>query len=211
MANVIAYVDGFNLYHGLRARYRHRYLWLDLCHLVQRLRPRDTILTVNYFTAIVRNDPPAEARQHVYLGALAAHNGDQLRVVYGRYQEKQLSCRKCGAAWTSYEEKETDVNIAVQLVADAAASRADLALIISADSDLCPAVRTARSVTRTLGRRLGIIAAFPPKRYSHELKSLVPGAFTLAHADIRNSLLPETVTDTGTGTGRRLRRPGKWH
>jgi len=38
LATVIAYVDGFNLYHGLRAKYQHRYLWLDLERLVQRIR-----------------------------------------------------------------------------------------------------------------------------------------------------------------------------
>jgi hypothetical protein len=58
--------------------------------------------------------------------------------VLGRYQTKRMTCRQCGSAWTSYEEKETDVNIAVALVADAAASASDVALIISADSDLCP-------------------------------------------------------------------------
>jgi hypothetical protein len=63
VARVIAYVDGFNLYHGLRERFRHRYLWLDLHRLVQRLRPGDTIVAVRYFTAAVRNDPPALARQ----------------------------------------------------------------------------------------------------------------------------------------------------
>ena len=41
MATVIAYVDGFNLYHGLHDKYRRRYLWLDLEHLVLRLRPND--------------------------------------------------------------------------------------------------------------------------------------------------------------------------
>lgn len=35
MATVIAYVDGFNLYHGLHDKYGRRYLWLDLQHLVQ--------------------------------------------------------------------------------------------------------------------------------------------------------------------------------
>jgi hypothetical protein len=40
-----------------------------------------------------------------------------------------------------------------------AASASDLALIISADSDLCPAIRTARSLNP--GR--GMIAAFPPR------------------------------------------------
>ena len=34
----------------------------------------------------------------------------------------------------------------VALVADAAASASDIALIVSVDSDLCPAIRTARSL-----------------------------------------------------------------
>lgn len=208
MANVIAYVDGFNLYHGLRDRYQHRYLWLDLCELARRLRPNDNIIAVRYFTAIVRNDPPAEARQQVYLNALQAHNGNSIQITLGRYQSKQLICRGCGSSWTSYEEKETDVNIAVSLVADAADHHSDIALLISADSDLCPAIRTARTVAARRRGRFGIVAAFPPRRYCHELKRLVPGAFILSHQDIRNSLLPETVTDIASG--RKFSRPAKW-
>jgi len=208
LARVIAYVDEFNLYHGLRARFQHRYLWLDLAELVRRLRPHDTIVAVRYFTALVRNDPLAEARQQLYLSTLAAHSGPLLNIVHGRFQAKHQECRGCGAAWISYEEKETDVNIAVSLVADAASAAADLALLISADSDLCPAIRTTRAVSATVGSRLGIVAVFPPRRYSHELEVLIPGAFTLAQADIRNSLLPEVVTDQHTG--RKYSRPPKW-
>jgi uncharacterized LabA/DUF88 family protein len=208
VADVIAYIDGFNLYHGLRDRYRHRYLWLDLVQLVRRLRPHDSVVAVRYFTAVVRNDPPAQARQQAYLDALRAHSGSCLQIVHGRYQAKQQACRRCGATWTSYEEKETDVNIAVSLVADAAASTADLAVLISADSDLCPAIRTARTVAAARQARFGIIAAFPPRRYSHEVKRLIPGAFTLSHQDIRNSLLPDTVTEATSG--RKFHRPREW-
>jgi NYN domain-containing protein len=204
VASVIAYVDGFNLYHGLHAKYQRRYLWLDLEHLVQRLRPKDHVVAVRYFTALVRDDPPALARQHEYLAALAARSGAVVSVVLGRYQSKTWTCRRCGTIWTSYEEKETDVSIAVSLVADTAAGKSDIALIISADSDLCPAIRTARS----LGRRRGMIAAFPPRRSSFEIRSLIPGAFTIAAADLRNSLLPEIVTDTAGG--RAYKRPAKW-
>jgi uncharacterized LabA/DUF88 family protein len=208
VADVIAYIDGFNLYHGLRDRYGRRYLWLDLVELVGRLRPRDSVLAVRYFTAVVRNDPPAQARQQAYLDALQTHCGGLLQIVYGRFQDKQQTCRGCGAIWTSYEEKETDVNIAVSLVADAAASSADLALLISADSDLCPAIRTARIVAAGRQARFGIIAAFPPRRYSHEVKKLIPGAFTLSHQDIRNSLLPGTVIEATSG--RKFSRPREW-
>lgn len=204
MATVIAYVDGFNLYHGLHDRYRRRYLWLDLERLVRRIRPRDQLVAVRYFTAMVRDDPPAHARQRTYLDALGVHGGGVVQVVLGRYQSKNVSCRQCGSTWTSYEEKETDVNIAVSIVADAAARASDLALIISADSDLCPAIRTARS----LNPRRGMIAAFPPRRSSFEIRSLIPGAFTVAAADLRNSLLPDRVRDPDTG--QIYKRPGKW-
>jgi uncharacterized LabA/DUF88 family protein len=204
MATVIAYVDGFNLYHGLHDRYRRRYLWLDLECLVQRLRPNDQILAVRYFTALVRDDAPALHRQRAYLEALIAHSGGGIRVVLGRYQSKDVACRQCGSTWKSYEEKETDVNIAVSIVADAAAGASDLALVLSADSDLCPAVRTARSLNP--GR--GMIAAFPPRRSSFEIRSLIPGAFTVAAVDLRNSLLPDTVSDPATG--QMYKRPGKW-
>jgi len=186
LATVIAYVDGFNLYHGLRAKYQHRYLWLDLERLVQRIRPADHILAVRYFTALVRDDRPALARQEDYLSALTANSRGTVDVILGRYQARRHACRQCGATWTSYEEKETDVNIAVSLVADAAAAASGLALIVSADSDLCPAIRTARA----LNRARGMIAAFPPSRSSFEIRSLIPRAFTVAAADLRNSLLP---------------------
>jgi uncharacterized LabA/DUF88 family protein len=204
VATVIAYVDGFNLYHGLHDKYRRRYLWLDLEHLVRRLRPRDHIVAVRYFTALVRDDPPALARQRAYLDALDKHSST-VEIILGRYQAKTVTCRKCGSAWTSYEEKETDVNIAVSLTADAAAAASDIALIISADSDLCPAIRTARS----LNPRRGMIAAFPPRRSSFEIRSLIRATFTIAAVDLRNSLLPDTVTDATSG--RSYGRPAKWH
>jgi hypothetical protein len=204
MTTVIAYIDGFNLYHGLHDKYGRRYLWLDLQHLVQRVRPRDQILAVRYFTAEVKDDPAALARQRTYLAALKAHSS-AVEVILGRYQTKRMTCRHCGKVWTSYEEKETDVNIAVALVADAAASASDIALIVSADSDLCPAIRTARS----LNPKRRMIAAFPPRRSSFEIRSLIRKPFTLAAVDLRNSLLPEVVTDPAMASVRK--RPGKWH
>ena len=81
MATVIAYVDGFNLYHGLRDKYRRRYLWLDLECLVQRLRPSDHVVAVRYFTALVLDEPAALARQRTYLDALSVHSGSTVEVV----------------------------------------------------------------------------------------------------------------------------------
>lgn len=204
MASVVAYVDGFNLYHGLHEKFHRRYLWLDLERLVRRLRPDDRIVAVKYFTAHVLDDPDALARQRTYLNALAVHSNGLIDVVHGRYQRKDRTCRRCGSTWPSYEEKETDVNIAVSLAADSANKASDIALIISADSDLCPAIRTARA----LNSQRGMIAAFPPKRSSFEIRTLIPRAFTIATTDLRNALLPDDVIDAATGTV--FRRPDKW-
>lgn len=196
------YVDGFNLYHGLHEAARCRWLWLDLVALAEALRPRSTVEMVRYYTAPVLGQPDAASRQQTYLHALSALHGSRIDIVQGRYQSKSKSCRKCGAKWTEREEKETDVNIAVGLVSDAALGAMDSALIVSADSDLAPAVRTVKK----LNPNIFVAAAFPPKRFSNELKSLMPNSFKIGPAKIRGASLPVKVTDGA----RTFTRPAKW-
>ena len=201
---LIVYVDGFNLYHGLKERSGRRLLWLDLAKLSRLLRPRSSLVRVHYFTAPVLDDPPAASRQARYQRALRAQDPGLVEITQGRYQKKSRSCRACGATWTQYEEKETDVSIATTIVADAASRVVDSALIISADSDLTPAVRTAR----TLNSTMFIAAAFPPLRYSAELKNLMPASFSIGLSKLTGAQLPRTVVDQTSG--RSYSRPVKW-
>jgi hypothetical protein len=87
----------------------------------------------------VRNNEHVLRRQSDYLDALDAHCS-RLEITNGRFQEKERSCRSCGASWMGYEEKETDVSTAVTLVEYGVTDRFDMALLITADSDICPAV-----------------------------------------------------------------------
>jgi hypothetical protein len=74
MDRVVAYIDGFNLYFGLKAEHGRKCLWLDLQGLVEgRLLPNQELREVQYFTARVRGDPEGERRQGAYLDALASH------------------------------------------------------------------------------------------------------------------------------------------
>jgi len=198
------YVDGFNLYHGLKERSGRRLLWLDLVKLSRLLRPRSSLLRVHYFTAPVLDDPPAASRQGRYQSALVARNPGLVEITQGRYQKKTRTCRACGASWIQYEEKETDVNIATALVADAASCATDAALIVSADSDLSPAIRTARSLNTTMF----LAAAFPPMRYSAELSKLMPASFSIGMSKLTGAQLPRTVVDPASG--RAYSRPAKW-
>ena len=201
---LIVYIDGFNLYHGLKERSGRRLLWLDLVKLARLLRPRSSLIRVSYFTAPVLDDPSAASRQRRYQLALMARSSGLLEITQGRYQKKIRTCRACGVSWVQYEEKETDVSIATAVVADAATGVADAALIISADSDLSPAIRTARRLNSTMF----IAAAFPPKRYSAELSKLMPASFSIGMSKLTGAQLPRTVLDQGSG--RSYTRPQKW-
>jgi hypothetical protein len=207
MASVLAYVDGFNLYHGLHEKFGRRYHWLDLEELVRRLRPQDTIVGIKYFTAMIRNDPAGEARQSIYLDALAAHTAAPLEIVLGHYLERPMRCTRCGATWMSYEEKETDVNIASAVVCDAAMGASEMTLLISADSDLCPAIRTARAVAAQDSRKLGVVVAFPPRRRSFTLAGVASTCLVSQH-HLRLAQLPAVVHNPTTG--QKYRRPPKW-
>ncbi|MFJ1842771.1 NYN domain-containing protein [Streptomyces sp. NPDC088146] len=140
MGRTAVLVDGFNLRHGMKEQRGRRYLWLDHVKLASRLRQRDQIVDVLYLTASVLDDVASAGRQQTYLEALKAHNPGALTVVEGRYQRKHMRCRACSAHWISYAERETDVNIAVALMEIAALPTVDTVLVVSADSDLCPAV-----------------------------------------------------------------------
>jgi hypothetical protein len=61
---VIVYVDGFNLFYGIRIAFGRKYYWLDLERLAKGLLlPEQSLVAAKYFTARVRNDQPAEQRQ----------------------------------------------------------------------------------------------------------------------------------------------------
>jgi uncharacterized LabA/DUF88 family protein len=193
MTRVVAYVDGFNLYFGLKARYGRRYHWLDLQALVASLlQPGQELREVWYFTAWVKNDADAALRQSTYLDALADHC-PHVHLVEGRFQEKLRVCKSCGAGWIGYEEKETDVNIAIALVEDAVQDRYDTAILVSGDSDLRPAV----AAVKRLRPQKRIIAAFPPGRHSRVLARGVDAYISIGHTKVRNAQLPPKIVTKG--------------
>lgn len=205
MTRVISYVDGFNLYFGLRHKGWRRYYWLDLVALSQELlKPDQTLHGVHYFTTRIRDNGHNNQdmrRQGTYLEALGTLPGITLH--FGHYLEKPRQCRRCGNTWMDYEEKMTDVNIAVQLLADAFDDRFDTALLISADSDLTSPVQQVRA--RFPEKR--IVVAQPPGRQSASLTKAANGYFTVGEAKLRQSQLPPTVT---RADGFVLHRPAYW-
>ena len=186
MRRVIAYVDGFNLYHAIADLKRPHLKWLNLHALAASIcRPDEDLIGVHYFTAYATWIPGSVGRHREYIAALR-HAG--VRCVVGHFKEKHRQCKSCGATWIGHEEKETDVAIAVKLVADAFTDAYDRALIISADSDLGPAIKTVQH--HFPSKLIDVIA--PPDRLSHA-RDLNP-LMQITKGRIAKCLLPATAT-----------------
>ena len=206
MERVVVYIDGFNLYYGLRSRGWRRYYWLDLRRLSENLlRPRQVLAAIRYFTARISPEPgdrDKPVRQSMYLEALATL--PDLQIHYGYHVAREQRCPSCGATRQTYEEKMTDVNIAVELLGDAQDDAFDTAIIISGDGDLASPARAVRE--RYPEKRA--IVAFPPGRHSAGLRIAAAGYFTIGRDVCRDSQFPDRVAKAD---GYVLTRPQGWN
>jgi uncharacterized LabA/DUF88 family protein len=198
---VIGYVDGFNLYYGLRDMNWKHYYWMnieDLC--VNLLKSNQYLAATYYFTSRVKNNPDKQKRQTTYLEALDKVG---VEIIYGRYRDVEYECPSCGKIQKEPKEKMTDVAIAVQLLVDAYSNKYDKAVIISGDIDLIPAIKVVKRPP--LNKK--VIMVFPPMRYCSDFGDLVDGCLHIDERKCRASQLPDIVT---RADGFQLTRPSEW-
>ncbi len=106
-ARVAVYIDGFNLYFGLKSQGLRRYYWLDVHRMASRfLKPGQQLVGVDYFTADISGPSAKHHRQQTFLDALATHT--PVRIIRGHYLVKERQCRVCGTVNLIPEEKKTD-------------------------------------------------------------------------------------------------------
>jgi len=202
---VIAYVDGFNLYFGMKSKGWRRYYWLNVPQLAQALlKPGQQLVLTKYFTSRVSatpGEPDKASRQDVYLRALATL--PNLTIYYGQYLRRRIVCRNCRISWDVHDEKMTDVNISVEMLSDAFQDRFDTALLISGDSDLSGAVEAVQRLFPS--KRVAV--AFPPDRTSVRLRLVASGWLVIGRRKLALSQFPEIVAASG---GHVLLRPPSW-
>jgi uncharacterized LabA/DUF88 family protein len=194
----IVYIDGFNLYHAIDDLREPHLKWVDLWALSEKLLLSDQqLVAVKYFTAYATWRHQSFRRHERYVAALEAKG---VTPIIGRFKRKTVRCHaKCRQTYVTHEEKETDVNIGVHLIADALRDRFDRALVISADTDLNSAVGLAR--LEAPGKRIDLVA--PPGRMARNSAAL----FEVTTGRVRSSLLPKEIAGPG---GRAIIRPDKY-
>ena len=199
MTRVVAYIDGFNLYHAIDDLGSPHLKWLDLWALCKDLlKNGDTLEAVNYFSAYYTANPKRHRRHERYVAALEAQG---VTVHLGIFKRKTVYCQGCKNTSPAWEEKETDVHLAVRMVADAFQDKFDKAILISADSDLLPPVRTIRSCVP--GKNIFVVA--PPKRMGRA--RALQAAYEIPKGKVNRNLLPREIICNG---GKKIVRPDRY-
>jgi uncharacterized LabA/DUF88 family protein len=150
MSGTWMYVDGYNFYYAIKNEYKTKRLdsgldsliglgWCDFRLLAYAAGTTDSpeaVARIKYFTARVTKEDPLHdrsgenERQANWLAAVQTIKG--LEIVFGRHLQPHGKSR---------EEKQTDVNIAVELLLDGIDPDGyDRAILLSGDTDLAPAV-----------------------------------------------------------------------
>ena len=184
MLRVIAYIDGFNLYHSLKPNQK----WLDLTKLVDHyLRASNTLSKIKYFTAICPWDAQKAQRHNTLIDIYKSQGID---VILGKFKKLTRRCTNRSAQcignhiFETYEEKQTDVNIAIHLINDAWEESFDKAIIISGDTDLLPAFDLLRKTFKD--KKIEIL--FPPNRRADVIKNSYE-TIKISNKDLDKSLL----------------------
>lgn len=124
MDRVTFLIDGFNLYHSVaQAEYEsgNSTKWLDiksLCQFYIYLFGRQAILhEIYYFSALAKHleaTNPEVTKRHRDL--LTCLDDAGIHIELNRFKKNSIKCKNCHKKFYRYEEKETDVSIAVKLM-----------------------------------------------------------------------------------------------
>ncbi len=209
------YIDGYNLYFGcLKGT---RYKWLDpLTLFKQHIIPSSMApgltsvllpLSIKYFTArIVESAAKAVdsvSCQARYNTALRKLYPGQIELIEGYYSVTKQQARIVdGDKWPrnceeilvwKLEEKQSDVNLALQTYHDAISGNVDQVIIVTNDTDIAPALKLIRAHTDVI---IGLVIPTRPsmRKANTELADQAHWVRNqIAEYELANSQLPRVI------------------
>lgn len=212
MNRVTFIIDGFNLYHSVREAAQDSgnvpTKWLDisrLCSSYINLFGKTAVLhEIYYFSALATHleasNPDATTRHRNFIKCLEATG---TIVELNQFKKKSVTCPSCKHRFNRYEEKETDVALAIKLLELFFTNSCDTAVLVTGDTDLAPAVKTAKK----LFAEKKVVFAFPYKRKNDELAKLAPGSFKI---DKRQYVKYQFPTPYVLSDGSKVYKPSNW-
>lgn len=185
------YVDGFNLYHSLDALKDQTLKWFNVGALARSyLRENQELARVVFSTAYNTWDAGKRARHLAYVKALEAEG---VEVLPSKFDKVRKYCRRHERYCDFNEEKQSDVNLAVEALADVYDGKVDTVFFLTADSDQIP---TFKAISRRFPEvRIYLVA--PPGRLerARELAKHANSRFELTEGKVRENLLAREYLD----------------
>jgi len=215
MRRVITFVDGFNLYHSINTLVARNgssscYKWLNLTNLsTQFLNKTEDLKEVHYFSAYAKWDQGKMDRHTVYINLLKATG---VKVILGSFLKKtkrsrvpcQATCSQgkknglCNKSFVTYEEKLTDVNIAIDMLKACINDECDSVFLISGDNDFVPALQA----IKTLKPAVEISVLFPPGARTKHLEKVCVGNnfrhMRIKEQHLKKALFPKVFSVAGS-------------
>jgi uncharacterized LabA/DUF88 family protein len=165
---------------------------------------RVELSSIHYFSAYATHrlpyDPGVVNRHSAYVSALRSVG---VNVVLSHFKQKDVSCPSCGYGWKRYEEKEIDVAIGVKLLDALARNEGDTVVLVSGDTDLIPAIRTAKG----LFPRSSIGVCFPFNRQNSDLEKTADYSFKMTQRALQSAQFPPRVA---LADGTIVNKPAMW-
>ena len=206
--NTNVYVDGFNLYYGCVRGTPFR--WLNLSKLCTMLLPGYNINPIRYFTSLVtptKNDPQKLQRQLTYIRALkttlnlSVHHGYFLTHTVRRPLANPPPAGPATVEVLDTKEKGSDVSLATYLLVDGFKGEYEVAVVVSADSDL---VEPIRLTIDQLGVTVGVL--HPYRMHSAELSQVATFYRPIRERALKASQFPDIMHDAAG----EITKPSTW-
>jgi uncharacterized LabA/DUF88 family protein len=173
------FVDGPNFH--LAQQQEGIHIRVDLNLLARRLTKGFRLVKLRYYTSPLPNPGTASYRAQQRFFAQIARSG-RIELVLGRNEPR--TDRVTGRRY--HVEKETDVNLAVDMVVGAYRDRYDVAMLVAGDTDYVRAVQALQE----RGKKL-IWCPLPAQRRIDQLAKLADGTMELDGKFLRTCALPE--------------------
>lgn len=225
----VCYVDGFNLYYGcLKGT---PYKWLDLYKLFSRIvnenNPAAELLQIKFFTAPIKtklasHGQEAGAAQNAYHRALNRLHPNTVSIIEGYFSLEEgvfleyidpPDKNRRVKIWR-LEEKQSDVNIALEAYRDAAKGIVEQVIFVTNDTDQEPTLKAIHEDFPSL--RIGIVLPIKEPNQNSGLKSRPANTKLSSYADwtrghIKNEELSQSALPNIIPTQRKaIKKPEYW-
>lgn len=215
MKKVCVYIDGFNVFHAIKKAFWKKYYWLNYKQLAREyVEYWEQVIEVYYFSALFYSDPEWVLRHKEYIKALQKK---WVKIILWKYQEKEAKFDKKHnkiisvgygkkvdtkkieieklpvpdmLCYNKFEEKRTDVNMAIQIVIDWLKDKYDKAIIITWDSDIAPAIE---AVKRLTGKEF--LAVVPIGKKGHTIAYTCWNKIEMKEEHLYDSQFPDIMKD----------------